>query len=86
MTKWQTRLRCTAGLAGGRGELALGHGELFEVGADRRLVLPGEQGAGDVLVFAELHGELGFPDDRQGWHSEPGGKAVFAILAGKAGA
>src|SRR5215831_14300995 len=65
MTKWQTRLRCTEDLAGGLGELALGHGELLEIGADRGLLPLGEQRPGDVLVLAQPHGELGFPDDRQ---------------------
>src|SRR6266513_509351 len=73
MTKWQTRLRCIAGSAGGGGELALGHGELFEVGADRGLVFPGEQGPGDVLEFRQPHGELGFPDDRQAALGDLGG-------------
>ena len=49
MTKWHRRLRCMTGSARGRGELALGHGELLKVGADLRLPLPAQQAPGDVL-------------------------------------
>ena len=49
MTKLHRRLRCTASSARALGALALGHGELLEVGADLRLALAAQQASGDVL-------------------------------------
>src|SRR5206468_13040746 len=65
MTKWQRRLRCMTGSARGRGELALGHGELLEVGADLRLPLAAQQAPGDVLELRQPHRELCLADDGQ---------------------
>src|SRR6266536_3034366 len=71
MTKWHRRLRCMTESA--RGELAFGHGELLQVGADVRLPLAAQQAPGDVLEFGQPQGELGLADDGQAALGDPGG-------------
>src|ERR1035441_7748100 len=75
MTTWHRRLRCMTGSARGRGELALGHGELLQVGADLRLPLAAQQPPGDVLEFGQPHGEFCLTDDGQAVLRYPGGFA-----------
>jgi hypothetical protein len=53
------------GSARGRGELALGHGELLKVGTDLRLPLAAQQATGDVLELGQPHRESCLPDDDQ---------------------
>src|SRR5436305_10874126 len=73
MTKWHRRLRCMTGSARGRGELTLGHGELLQVGADRRLALTAQQAPGDVLELGQPHREFCLADDGQAALGDLGG-------------
>ena len=53
--------------------MALGHGELLEVGAGLRLPLAAQQASGDVLEFGQPHREFCLADDREPALGNPGG-------------